>query len=92
MEVHTCIQVSKDCINYDSYGEICVGCNACGRFDKSTQNECALKLYKRMLQEQYDFNNWTEGFEEIQKKNIKSNIEFLKNKILELEKALKEGE
>ena len=30
------IGVSKDCINHDSYGEICVHCNACGRFDEKT--------------------------------------------------------
>ena len=28
------IGVAKNCKNPDSYGEICVRCNKCGRFDK----------------------------------------------------------
>lgn len=79
------IPVAEGCINSDSYGEICVHCNACGRFDKSTQKECALKMYREELQKQYDFNNWAEGLEELQRKNIKSNIKYLKKKIKELE-------
>jgi ribosomal protein L37E len=32
--VHVCIAVSDDCQNFeDSYGEICVRCNRCGRFN-----------------------------------------------------------
>ena len=80
-----CIPVTDGCINSASYGEICVLCNACGRFDKSTQKECALKMYREELQKQYDFNNWAEGLEELQRKNIKSNIKYLKKKIKELE-------
>ena len=59
--------------------------NACGRLDKSTQKESALKMYREHLQREYEFNNWIEGFEELQRKNIKENIEYLKNKIAELE-------
>lgn len=77
--------VTKDCINMDSYGEICVHCNACGRFDKTTQKECALKMYKEKLQEQYDFDDWDKDLEWLQRKNIKSNIEYFKEKIRELE-------
>lgn len=28
--------VTKDCVNSDSYGEICVRCNRCRRFNKKT--------------------------------------------------------
>ena len=31
--------VTKDCVNPDSYGEICVKCNQCGRFDKAEGQE-----------------------------------------------------
>jgi hypothetical protein len=79
--LHISIPALEDCINGDSYGEICVRCNACGRFDKSTQKECAIKMYKRQLQEQYNFNGWIEG----QKRNIESNIQYFKKKIAELE-------
>ena len=30
---------TKDCKNPDTYGEICVKCNDCGRFDKLTKKE-----------------------------------------------------
>jgi len=85
MEAFISRSVIADCINPDSFGEICVGCNGCGRFDKNTQKECALRLYRRQLQEQYEFNRWIEGMEEIQRKNIKANIEYLERKIKELE-------
>ena len=83
--LHISIPALEDCINDDSYGEICVHCNACGRFDKSTQKECELKMYKRQLQKQYNFDGWIEGFEEAQKRNIESNIQYFKKKIAELE-------
>lgn len=83
--LHISFNVTENCINDDSYGAICVHCNACGRWDKSTQKESALKMYKEHLQREYEFNNWIEGFEELQRKNIKENIEYLKNKIAELE-------
>lgn len=75
--LHISIPALEDCINGDSYGEICVHCNACGRFDKSTQKECELKMYKEELQKQYN--------EEVQKRNIESNIQYFKKKIAELE-------
>lgn len=83
--LHISYPVTKDCINDESYGEICVHCNACGRIDKSTQKQSAIKMYKRLLQEQYEFNNWIEGFEEVQKENIESNIRYWKDKIAKLE-------
>lgn len=79
-----CIDYSAldNCKNLeDSFGEICVRCNACGRYDKNTQKECALNLYKRLLKEEYEFNDWIEGMEEIQRKNIEANIEYYKRRI-----------
>ena len=85
MKIFISMSAMSECINPDSFGEICVGCNACGRFDKDTQKECALKLYKQLLKEQYEFNRWIEGMEEIQQRNIEANIEYYKKKIDELE-------
>lgn len=85
--LHISYSALEDCINNDSYGEICVRCNACGRWDKSTQKESALKMYKECLQKQYDFDNWIDGLEETQKKNIESNIRYFKEKIAELEQS-----
>ena len=75
----------ENCLNPASYGTICVGCNACGRINKETQKESQLKLYKELLQDQYNFDRWIEGMEELQKKNIAKNIEHYKAKIAELE-------
>ena len=80
-----CKPVSDDCINLQSYGEICVHCNGCGRIDKSTQKEAQLLLYKRDLERWKTFDGWLEGCEEFQKKNIKSNIKWYEKKIKELE-------
>jgi len=83
--MHITYNVTEDCINLkDSYGVICVKCNACGRFNKDTQKECALKMYERQLSEEQNFNRWIEGVEELQRKNIKKNILYIKKKIKEL--------
>ena len=87
--IHISLNVSEECINLvDTYGMICIKCNACGRFDKKTQKECALKMYKRHLKEKENFDGWIEGLEEIQRKNNQSSIEYLKNKIKEIENEL----
>ena len=40
INVHLCISVIDDCKNLqESYGEICVRCNKCGRFDKEAADE-----------------------------------------------------
>jgi len=40
MAIHICRRVSKHCRNFEaSFGEVCVGCNQCGRF---SQNRNAL--------------------------------------------------
>ena len=92
---HIDYAVINDCINAASYGEICVKCNACGRFNKETQRECALRVWIDELYYQFHFNAWFDDDEEIkalQKKNIESNIEFIQDKILNLlAEAMKEG-
>ena len=82
---HICISVTEDCMNDDSYGEICVHCNCCGRIDKKTQKQAQLKYYKEKLDENKSFNDWIEGFKETQEKNIKTNIAYFETKIKELE-------
>lgn len=40
MHIHLDFAVTKDCKNpEESYGEICVKCNRCGRFDKKEDTE-----------------------------------------------------
>ena len=83
--LHVSYSVTDDCINHNSYGEICIWCNCCGRVDKKTMKEAQLKYYKECLEEQYNFDGWIDGMEETQKANVKENIEYFKKKIEEVE-------
>lgn len=86
---HIDYSVTDNCLNLsDSYGEICVKCNCCGRFDKATQYQAQINVYTRQLQEEKDFDNWVEGAEELQMKNIKLNIEYYENLIKQAEEKL----
>ena len=46
---HICFSVTKDCVNPDSYGEICVGCQCCSK-DKNIRYPAGLKLYQKLLE------------------------------------------
>lgn len=84
--LHISFSIKDDCINLsESYGTICVKCNACGRIDKSRQKEDALKMYNRQLEKQRNFNKWVRGSKDIQKKNIAENIKYIENKIKEIQ-------
>lgn len=76
------IAVMKDCINPASYGEICVNCNACGRFGGNSETIAKSKLYmlmrelkeltEKILNEDYDTL--------LQQKNITSSIRTISEK------------
>ena len=77
--------VGKNCYNcIDSYGEICVGCNCCGRLDKNTKQQARIDVNKRHLSE------WAEKLldedfqTEIQQTNILENMAYF---IKEIKKA-----
>lgn len=76
-----------NCVNPDSFGEICVHCNACGRYNKRTKKKCELQLYKRLLREEYEFDMWADNADlrKLQEKNRKANIAYYKKKIAEIE-------
>ena len=38
--MHFSIGVTENCKNPESYGTICVRCNQCGRFNKTSYNDC----------------------------------------------------
>lgn len=46
--------ITKNCINPDSYGVICVHCNACGRIDKTTMWQSRYDFYYSRLKELLD--------------------------------------
>jgi len=88
--MHLDFAVNKDCLNLmDSYGEICVKCNCCGRFDESTKLEAQLRTLKKHLQENRDFNDWFEECEEIQRANVAANISYLEEEIRKVEEQIK---
>ena len=62
----------ENCCNLqESYGQICVLCNACGRFNQATAKQCYLEVLKQRLEEKEDFDNWSEDLET--RKNARNN-------------------
>ena len=94
MNGHICFSVRENCENLlDSYGELCVRCNACGRFDQTTKHQCQLDVLKRHQAENANFNDWIEGAEELQRNNQTRNAEWYAAKIKEVEGLMEsEGE
>ncbi len=80
MDSAICFAVKKECINPDSYGEICVGCGCCSK-DKTIRYPARLKLYTELLERDLNFKYWTKGFKRIQKRNIKLGITYNKRRI-----------
>jgi len=85
--LHVCYSVTENCINIDSYGMICVGCNACGRINPARQKEDALRMWREKLEEVLNFERWSDDPEvrALQERNLKANIEYYKAKIAALE-------
>jgi hypothetical protein len=73
--------VMDNCINHDSYGEICVGCNACGRIDKNTMWQARYEMYVRHLKEEVEKYGDSFFHSNLQQMNISSNIIYLGEKI-----------
>jgi hypothetical protein len=72
--------INKNCINPDSYGEICVHCGCCSK-DKNIRYPARLQMYERQLQEHLAFNHWIKGFIRLQKRNQKANITYCRRRI-----------
>ena len=96
--IQICMQVSKNCINIDSYGVMCVHCGCCEEYNPNVKDrtEKQIKSYNERLQEEYNFDNYSENEEmaEIQRKNVETNIKYFKEMIEKLEHffdMLKEG-
>lgn len=86
--IHIDFACGKNCWNiFDSYGEICIGCGCCSK-DKKKRYESRIRCLERWLKEQYEFDYWIEGCEELQRKNIKSNIKYFKRRLRYYKKQL----
>ena len=92
MTIHLDFAVRKNCWNlYDSYGEICVRCGCCSA-DPIERAKARLEVCERWLQERLKFDDWNEGLEEIQRKNIADDIKYYKRIIRYYKNRLKELE
>lgn len=86
--IHIDFACTEKCWNLiDSYGEICIGCGCCSK-DKKVRYESRIRCLERWLKEQYEFDYWIEGCEELQRKNIKSNIKYFKRRLRYYKKQL----
>lgn len=85
---HIDFGVSKDCVNPDSYGEICVKCNCCGRFGKETMWIRRYNMYWRNLAELIDKHSDDFYFTDLQQTNIARDIVTYGQYILECVKHL----
>jgi hypothetical protein len=77
--------VEKNCYAFGwSYGEICVGCNCCGRTDKGLAMwQARLNYNQQQLDDNLNFSEWAvhPNLIETQKANIKINIANYRAKI-----------
>ena len=75
-----------------SYGEICVGCNACGRIDKDKikVNKAKLSYAKYEMQRLNHFNSWgnTKDLIALQKKNITQDKKYWREEIKKINRIL----
>jgi len=93
MLAHVCSGTQNDCYNpYDSYGEICVHCNCCGRIDKATMHKCRIETDKRHLEETREHLTDPYCQSEVQQKNIRLSIQQYLDCIAASEKAVLKGE
>ena len=78
-----CESIMDKCINKDSYGMICVHCNACGRIDKNTMWEARYQMYIRQLAEEIEKINDDFFKSNLQQMNLAKNIIYHGEKIKE---------
>lgn len=81
MNIYIDVACNKNCWNFlDSYGEICIGCRCCSK-DKKIRYESRIRCLERWLEEKLNFDMWIDGLEDLQRKNIKSDISYFKRKL-----------
>ena len=91
--VHICFAKGEKCWNRFEAYFCCISCGCCSS-DIETRRKNRLRVLKRQLQEQYDFESWCDDPElrALQEENIKTNIRYFKRKIRYYEKVIAKGE
>lgn len=84
-EIRICQSISKDCQNfYDSFGEICVGCNCCGRLDPNSMWDSRYYLAIIRLQDLVEHLKSEHCQSNLQQTNICSSISYWNEKLKEI--------
>lgn len=84
--------ISTDCINPNSYGEICLLCGCCSlNTDYRDRTIRKIRLCKDLLKREYLFDLWDENSDLriIQERNMRLNILYFKRKIRMQKKILR---
>ena len=91
--IHIDVAKGKKCWNWHETVYSCIGCGCCSPDIKTRQRNRA-KVLRRQLQEQYDFNRWSDipEIKALQERNIKLNISYYKRSLRYYEKALAKGD
>lgn len=91
--VHIDFAKGKTCWNYYETVYSCIGCGCCSP-DIKTRQQNRARVLKRLLQEQYAFDDWSDipEIKALQEDNVKINIRYLKRKLRYYEKKYTEGE
>lgn len=80
-----CKSIMDNCQNlYDSYGQICVGCNCCGRFGEDTMWEARYNLAIARLQDKIEKLQDEWFHTNLQQANICSDISYWSEKLKEI--------
>ena len=84
--IHISYAVHEDCMNINSYGEICVHCNCCGRFGEEGKKEAQIEYWNELLAEHEAFDGWCDEkkWRKTQEENRQKNIAYCKAKLAEL--------
>ena len=90
MSGYICISALRNCYAVMwSYGEICVHCNCCGRYEKGLWMWLArLRYHDCQLQVDENFDDYSEHWEALQRRNVKLNIAYDKRMIKKCEERI----
>lgn len=90
--VHIDFAKGEKCWNWFETYYSCIGCGCCSS-DIETRRKNRLRVLNRHLEEQINFNAWSDDpkLRAIQEGNVKINIRYFKRKLRYYEKALKGG-
>lgn len=89
MPIYIDFAIKKNCWNLYEAIYTCIGCGCCSK-DKKLRYQNRVRVLKRQLKENYDFNDWIDDPElkAIQERNVKADIRYFKKKLRYYENCL----